>query len=63
MYKNDIEKANHYMAQFAKKVGVDYKPYTLADAQASDRKADSNGDSPYSEYEQSFGRDIRIKAT
>jgi hypothetical protein len=61
-HKNDVERANHYLDQFAKKIGVDYKPYTLADAQASDRKAESNGDSAYSEYEQSLGSEIRIKA-
>lgn len=59
-----IQQANQrlaFLAEEFKALAPELNLYTMENAKKGDDWADSNGDSPYSEYEQSFGSSIKFK--
>lgn len=61
--KAKVDKANDILSSLNnqyKNSKNKLKLVTLADAQASDDRAENNGDSAYSEYEQSLGGSLEI---
>lgn len=59
-----IQQANQRLSVLAeqfKALAPELNLYTMENAKKGDDWADSNGDSPYSEYEQSFGSSIKFK--
>lgn len=59
-----IQQANQRLSMLAEKfkaLAPEINLYTMDNAKKGDDWADSNGDSPYSEYEQSFGSSVKFK--